>query len=153
MQINSLFDNFGFGLSWDASGSPYQNVRVPLEAGNGTGPDSIFISMFGYTFRPGWYHGNQYADWNPIASTAIYGPDLLPDGSFYYAGLRTFENVSGKWGVLHYTVNMSQSIDTTDWGDPYRGVALVRSVPEPSVLALMLTGIFGLGIARRRIRG
>lgn len=53
--------------------------------------------------------------------------------------------------LYDYGANYGSALTNPDKSNTVTGWYLIRSVPEPSIIALMLTGIFGLGLARRKL--
>ena len=147
-QMASLFNNFNFGFIWDSNEQTDQIVSNGFGSGwkLGTEPYFSFVSMFGDT----------YASDGTEGSYAFFGEDLNKDGWINQAYVEASPSNSCGNHYLDANARMSGELRKPASTHYCYGVALTRSlvsVPEPSIFALMLTGIFGLGIARRRMKG
>lgn len=76
--------------------------------------------------------------------------EIRDDGSYYFLGASTRASDTD-----YFTTGYIESIDTVQYesllSQPM-GSYLVRSVPEPSVIVLIFSGLIGLGFARWKTR-
>lgn len=110
----------------------------------------------GTTYDISWYAGNfgvMSGSWNQpnsievlIDSLSIGSGALLPIGSDWYSQSLSFAATTTNHALAFRLVYDGPSYLSID------GIALaeMRSVPEPTTLALLTVGLFGLGFGRRK---
>jgi|GEM_PF-2913582 len=112
-----------------------------------------FMRDFGLTVNDQFdIDQNGIVDSHLIGSLGLYQSDVFPDlmqfgGIYYSVSADAYDDL---WDQATNHVDRVTYIDPTR-SQPDYGVFLVREVPEPSILALMFTGIIGLGIIRRKV--
>ena len=97
------------------------------------------------------YGGSYNERYDQYKSSAKFGSDDDGDGFFRNVSTWSGSGVTGQQvamgGDIHdYTYEPYVTLDTTSWG----GVALVRDVPSPATLMILLTGLTMLRIRLRR---
>ena len=155
-QVSGLVENFNFGLSWDPQNPTNEYVSSLAGSDYQSGSFYNFVLMFGYTYY-GW-GGNNYADWSNLGSRAFFGSI---DTSTNTANLLSVWSYGSISNINCCNFKETATLTLDDYNKNSGGVALVRtstvsppisSVPEPSIIALMFTGIIGLSISRRKVK-
>lgn len=147
VQVASLLNAF-FPYQWDTDENTQQFSYVRGgEQFSIDDPSSIFIQMFGDTYATG---GHDYNYGDPLEqSTAIFGADLDGDGKFNLVSVRDewteSDSSTGSASVqlTHDAININSTLFQSG------GLSLVRAVPEPSSIAILLL-VFSLLIVVRK---
>lgn len=157
----ALFSDFFLDVSWSSDENTTQSTSGQTTFGDGTDNSKVFGDLFGWT---NFYDSvdvssgqSPTGDWTGLFSTeAYFGLDADGDLKLNKAlvrseNYRTYPNSVTEYPELatlfhdNFTITSSSS---------RIGVALVRDtvqhVPEPSTLALLGLGLFGLRYARKK---
>ena len=148
-----------------ATGSPL--VSPPAESVSGTiewEADSLRASIISLTSIDVNITGHQFT----LAEMETSEFRIDPDPSLYFAiDASVLENGVGSYNSTGWDFFITFNVDTlSPFGFAYNSADtpdawyfsetfsefVITAVPEPTILALMFTGIIGLGIARRKAR-
>ena len=146
------------GTNTLATYGPNTSITFSLHSTDGSAFSIKSIDLTGLVkdSDPDWLHNadsvffsGRFSDGSSITSSFIL--DGINDGVGGLVDFETYE-FSSDWTNL-----MSVSFIANNTNGTYTSYLnfdniVVSSVPEPSIIALMFTGLFGLGIVRRKTR-
>ena len=108
-----------------------------------------FVNIYFCGYVTGWSDGIFGATYDLMADYFWYTADedneLWEVGAFHVTFGYGYKE-EGKTTLVDTDLNSASNGNEV----PYIPWLLVRDIPEPSILALMALGIFGIGFARRR---
>ena len=145
--MSGLFSSFFSGKAWDDDENTGQGFRYPWDVAEDSAAINL-IELFGSTLdAAGASWGGDPNDMRN-RTVVLFGSDLDADNLYNWLLIQDdFTEIDGSY--VDGDARLQEDSRSASYKESTIGVALVRVVPEPSVLLLMGLGLIGLSFTRR----